>query len=158
MLKKDTTFLTHLKRATHRINPLVQVIDDFDSHLLAGDVDFIPYNKLKDYHPGDVDMHGRILITHVRGEIGRIDTSGGRNQTLDLRGFGETAANNVVILLDGVRQNEGDSGSANLAWIPLSSIERIEIVRGSGAVLHGDGATAGVINVITQKGLVDLIS
>jgi len=69
MLKKDTTFLTHLKRATHRINPLVQVIDDFDSHLLAGDVDFIPYNKLKDYHPGSVDMHGRILITHVRGEI-----------------------------------------------------------------------------------------
>ena len=69
MLKKDTTFLTHLKKATHRINPLVQVIDDFDSHLLAGDVDFIPYNKLKEYHPADIDMHGRILITHVRGEI-----------------------------------------------------------------------------------------
>lgn len=94
-------------------------------------------------------------IRLLGGVIGRIDTSGGRNQTLDLRGFGETASNNVVILIDGVRQNEGDSGSANLAWIPLTSIERIEIVRGSGAVLHGDGATAGVINVITQKGLVE---
>jgi len=94
-------------------------------------------------------------IRLLGGVIGRIDTSGGRNQTLDMRGFGETAANNVVILIDGVRQNEGDSGSANLAWIPLNSIERIEIVRGSGAVLHGDGATAGVINVITQKGLVE---
>mgnify|MGYP000199181122 FL=1 len=76
-------------------------------------------------------------IRLLGGVIGRIDTSGGRNQTLDLRGFGETAANNVVILIDGVRQNEGDSGSANLAWIPLTSIERIEIVRGSGAALHG---------------------
>jgi DNA repair exonuclease SbcCD nuclease subunit len=69
MLKKDTTFLTYLKKATHRINPLVQIIDDFNSDLLAGDVDFIPYNKLKEYTPQDIDMHGRILITHVRGEI-----------------------------------------------------------------------------------------
>lgn len=69
MLKKDTTFLTHLKKATHRINPLVQIFDDFNSDLLAGDVDFIPYNKLKEYHPADVDMQGRILVTHVRGEI-----------------------------------------------------------------------------------------
>jgi DNA repair exonuclease SbcCD nuclease subunit len=69
MIKKDTTFLTNLKKATHRINPLVQIIDDFNSNLLAGDVDFIPYNKLKEYNPQDIDMHGRILITHVRGEI-----------------------------------------------------------------------------------------
>lgn len=69
MLKKDTTFLTYLKKSTHRINPLVQIIDDFNSDLLAGDVDFIPYNKLKEYDPRDIDMHGRILITHVRGEI-----------------------------------------------------------------------------------------
>ena len=69
MLKKDTTFLTYLKKATRRINPLVQIIDDFNSDLLAGDVDFIPYNKLKEYNPQDIDMHGRILITHVRGEI-----------------------------------------------------------------------------------------
>lgn len=69
MLKKDTTFLSYLKKSTHRINPLVQIIDDFNSDLLAGDVDFIPYNKLKQYDPRDIDMHGRILVTHVRGEI-----------------------------------------------------------------------------------------
>ncbi len=106
----------------------------------------------EDIHTSGV-TNANEAIRLLGGVIGRIDTSGGRNQTLDMRGFGETAGNNVVILIDGVRQNEGDSGSANLAWIPLSSIERIEIVRGSGAVLHGDGATAGVINVITQKGL-----
>lgn len=69
MLKKDTTFLTYLKKATHRLNPLVRIIDDFDSLLLAGDVDFIPYNKLKEFDPKSTHMHGRILVTHVRGEI-----------------------------------------------------------------------------------------
>lgn len=69
MLKKDTTFLTYLKKATHRINPLVQIIDDYDSHLLAGDVDFIPYNKLKEFEKAPPLETGRILITHVRGDI-----------------------------------------------------------------------------------------
>jgi len=65
-LKKNTTFLTHLKRVTNRLNPLVQVIDDFAT---IDGIDYIPYNKLKEYHPADVDFHSRILCTHVRGEI-----------------------------------------------------------------------------------------
>ena len=83
----------------------------------------------------------------------RIDTTGGRNPTLDIRGFGETASSNLVILVDGVRLNEGDMGGAAISWIPVDSIERIEIVRGSGAVLHGEGATAGMINIITGRGM-----
>lgn len=91
-------------------------------------------------------------IRWLGGIPGRIDSSGGRDQTLDLRGFGAAASSNVVILVDGVRQNEGDSGGSALSWIPVDSIERIEIVRGSGSILYGEGATAGVINVITSKG------
>jgi iron complex outermembrane receptor protein len=88
----------------------------------------------------------------IGGIPGRIDSSGGRDQTLDLRGFGAAASSNVVILVDGVRQNEGDTGGGGLSWIPVDSIERIEILRGSGSVLYGEGATGGVINVITSKG------
>ncbi len=94
-------------------------------------------------------------IRWLGGVITRIDTSFARNPTLDLRGFGETAGSNVVILVDGVRQNEGDLSGAAINWIPVDSIERIEIVRGSGSVLHGEGATAGVINIVTAKGLVE---
>jgi iron complex outermembrane receptor protein len=99
--------------------------------------------------------HANEAIRWLGGVVGRIDTSGGRDQTLDLRGFGEAASSNVVILVDGVRQNEGDSAGASLSWIPIESIERIEIVRGSGSVMYGEGATAGVINIITQKGLTE---
>ena len=94
-------------------------------------------------------------IRWLGGVVGRVDTTGGRDQSLDLRGFGETASSNVVFLVDGVRQNEGDSSGVSLSWIPIDSIERIEIVRGNGSVLHGEGATAGVVNVITNKGLVE---
>jgi iron complex outermembrane recepter protein len=91
-------------------------------------------------------------IRWIGGIPGKIDSSGGRDQTLDLRGFGAAASSNVVILVDGVRQNEGDTGGGGLSWIPVDIIERIEIVRGSGSVLYGEGATGGVINVITSKG------
>jgi DNA repair exonuclease SbcCD nuclease subunit len=65
-VKKNTTFLTNLKSVTNRINPLVRIIDDF--HTEDG-IDYIPYNKLKEYHPSDIDFHSNILVTHVRGEI-----------------------------------------------------------------------------------------
>lgn len=65
-LKKNTTFLTHLKEATFAINPLVTIEDNYFSFY---NVDIIPYNKLKEYSPAHIDFHGQILCTHVRGEI-----------------------------------------------------------------------------------------
>jgi iron complex outermembrane recepter protein len=94
-------------------------------------------------------------IRWLGGVVTSIDTTGGRNPTLDLRGFGETARSNLVIMVDGVRINEGDMGGAAISWIPVDSIERIEVVRGSGAVLHGEGATAGMINIITGRGMTE---
>lgn len=65
-VKKNTTFLTNLKAVTQAVNKHVKIIDDFYT---LGPIDFIPYNKLKEYHPQDVDFHNDILVTHVRGEI-----------------------------------------------------------------------------------------
>lgn len=67
MLKKDTTFLTNLKKATHRLNPLVRIIDDYNEDV--SNIDIIPYNKLKDFEKHGRTFGGRILCTHVRGEI-----------------------------------------------------------------------------------------
>lgn len=65
-VKKNTTFLTNLKAVTQAVNKHVKIIDDFYT---LGPIDFIPYNKLKEYYPQDVDFHNDILVTHVRGEI-----------------------------------------------------------------------------------------
>lgn len=73
-VKKNTTFLTNLKGFTTRANKHVTIIDDFLTLARPDDnftptIDFIPYNKLKEYHPADIDFHSRLLVTHVRGEI-----------------------------------------------------------------------------------------
>ena len=69
---------------------------------------------------------------------------------VDMRGFGATAAQNTLILVDGRRLNDIDQSGVQWSAIPLEAIERIEILRGSGAVQYGDGASAGVINIITR--------
>jgi len=71
--------------------------------------------------------------------------------TVDLRGFGTTGTQNALILLDGRRIVDVDLSGVQWSGIPLAAIERIEIVRGSGAVLYGDGAVTGVINIITRS-------
>jgi iron complex outermembrane receptor protein len=76
------------------------------------------------------------------------------NTSLDLRGFGATASQNTLILLDGRRLNDFDLSGVQWPAIPLASIERIEIVRGAGGVLYGDGATTGIVNIVTRSPLV----
>ena len=71
--------------------------------------------------------------------------------TIGLRGFGITGGQNTLILLDGRRVSDTDLSGVQWSAVPLSAVERIEIVRGGGAVLYGEGATAGVINIITRS-------
>ena len=72
--------------------------------------------------------------------------------SINLRGFGnENGSQNVVITVDGQRLNNIDSASQLLGAIPLGNIERIEISKGSGSVIYGDGATAGAIQIYTKK-------
>jgi iron complex outermembrane receptor protein len=79
------------------------------------------------------------------------DLAGTQNQQLDLRGFGITGDQNTLVLLDGLRISENELESAQLSSIPIDSIERIEIVRGSGTVQYGSGATGGTINILTRR-------
>jgi len=73
--------------------------------------------------------------------------------SIDLRGFGATGTQNTLILVDGRRQNDFDLSGTQWSAIPLSMIERVEILRGTGAVLYGDNASAGVVNIVTRSPL-----
>ena len=92
-------------------------------------------------------------IMRLLGVQGRQDLNGGAEYMLDLRGFGSTADSNQVVVVDGVRLSEADTGGTRLAGISIDSVERIEVMRGSGAVLYGEGATGGVIVVTTKAGM-----
>jgi iron complex outermembrane receptor protein len=75
----------------------------------------------------------------------------GSRATVDMRGFGDSAGSNTLILIDGRRLNNPDIGAPDLNSIALDDVERIEIVQGSAGVLFGDQAVGGVINIITRK-------
>ena len=91
------------------------------------------------------------LLDLLRGEAGVqiLDMSSGRGVP-SLRGFGENAVNNTLVLVDGRRLNQPAMAGADINSVPLANIERIEIIRGAGSVLYGDQAVGGVINIVTR--------
>jgi iron complex outermembrane receptor protein len=105
----------------------------------------------------DIERSGAASVSEalmkVLGIPGRLDTSGANNYAVDLRGFGETAGSNQVVIVDGRRLNEQDMSGSNLSVISIESVQRIEVIRGSAAVVYGEGATGGAIIITTKAGL-----
>jgi len=95
-----------------------------------------------------IDVLDRVEGIHFR------DYSGNSPQAMiDMRGFGgDNPFGKTLVLVDGRRLNRPDMSSINWLQVPLSQVERIEVVHGPSGVLYGDGAVAGVINIITKQG------
>lgn len=89
------------------------------------------------------------LLQRQRGiEISR-NGGPGTNSSVFIRG-GSNAQN--VVYVDGVRIGSSTTGGASWSVIPLSQIERIEIIYGPLSSLYGADAMGGVIQVFTKKG------
>lgn len=70
-----------------------------------------------------------------------------------LRGIYGSSQQKILVLRDGHRLSSRSYSSANFGpSIGLHNIKRIEVMRGPGATLYGDVATAGVINIVTRNG------
>lgn len=95
--------------------------------------------------------HNLLDVLRTQAGLQIRDTMGdGNRAAISLRGFGENAVNNTLVLVDGRRLNQPSLSGPDLNSVPLDNIERIEIIRGAGTVLYGDQAVGGVINIITR--------
>ena len=121
----------------------------------AGPREFQPFGSSV-ISADDIQRVGAVTVNEaimrILGVPGRQDAYGGGDYALDLRGFGAMSDSNQVVIVDGIRINEADLGGTRLAGIPIESVVQIEVVRGSGAVLYGEGATGGVILITTKAG------
>ena len=87
----------------------------------------------------------------LRGETG-IDianTGGlGKLNSLLVRG---ADADQVLVLVNGVRVGSATAGTTRIEYIPVDQIERIEIVRGPRSSLYGADAIGGVVQIFTRS-------
>ena len=103
----------------------------------------------------DIESSSANTLSEVLNKLGGVHTrtsfTGIPDAAVDLRGFGASGDQNTLILLNGQRLSENEGIAARLSAIPLNAIDRIEILRGSGSVLYGGGATSGTINILTKS-------
>lgn len=101
----------------------------------------------------DIQQRGPAdIVDLLRAETGLdIARNGGIGQqtSVFLRGAN---SNQVLVLVDGVRAASATTGAFAWQHLPLSQIERIEIVRGPRASLYGSDAIGGVIQIFTRRG------
>jgi iron complex outermembrane recepter protein len=112
--------------------------------ITANDIAHSPAQTL----PGIIAQVPGVQLTSLFGAVNGAKTS------VDIRGFGAFATANTLVLINGRRLNDIDMAQVDYSTIPLNAIERIEITKGnSGAVLYGDNAVGGVINIVTKNGV-----
>lgn len=118
------------------------------------------------YSRKDIQRTGATSISELMKSIASIDIddqgeltgnspTGSGSANLRIRGLSER---NLLVLLNGRRlpvaalqDGSGAGAAVDVNNIPLSAIERVEILKDGGSAIYGADAVAGVINFITKK-------
>jgi len=72
-------------------------------------------------------------------------------QSLSMRGVGGYGNSRTLVLLDGLPLNGPFAGWILWGQVPPGVVEQVEVVRGGGASVWGNGALGGVVHLITKK-------
>lgn len=104
---------------------------------------------------GDIERSGAsTLVDYLarHSSVQVLPNFGNRfSPALNMRGYGlADGYQNVVVTVDGRRLNNVDMVPQLLGSVSLADVDRIEITKGSGSVMYGDGATAGTIQIHTR--------
>ena len=98
----------------------------------------------------ELEEMGAKNIVEALSKIPGVTDSSSKSQSVVIRGNKSAMAGGPVILIDGVPLKMGDYRYSEFDFIPVSQIERIEVLRSAG-IAYGPGSARGVINVITRK-------
>ncbi|MEJ2417424.1 MAG: TonB-dependent receptor [Exilibacterium sp.] len=117
--------------------------------------DYVP-GMVSVLHADDLKGMGLTTVADALGQVaGFYTTVNNVGDTLAIvRGAGATLnTSNLKILVDGAAVNRPVDASADWALrLPLSQVDRIEVVRGPGSALYGEFAFAGTVNIISRQG------
>lgn len=89
------------------------------------------------------------LLGQLPGVQMTADSARGFTASMFIRGSNNQHA---LVLVDGQRVSSATVGATAIAHLPISQIERIEVLRGSASSLYGSDALGGVIQIFTRQG------
>ena len=112
---------------------------------LGASVSVVNGEDFQTYHYPTVDE----ALRNVPGVQIRRSGSYGKTTSVTIRGAN---ANQVQVLVDGLRVKSPTLGQVDLSDISPDLIERIEVIRGAQSTIYGADAIGGVVNIITRKG------
>lgn len=98
----------------------------------------------------DIEEKGVTNVQDALRAVPGVSVNGASNSFTQVRIRGSEAGH-ALILIDGIEAAGGD-GEYILSGLETANIERIEVLRGPQSVVYGSAASAGVINIITDKG------
>lgn len=102
----------------------------------------------------EIAVSGKTSLVDVLESVAGVSFSSyssANEAQVSMRGFGENSFGRVLVLVDGRKLNNPDMAGLNWQAIPLSSIDRIEVIDGSAGAAYGSGAVGGVINIVTKE-------
>ena len=65
-------------------------------------------------------------------------------------GYSRGAGTRVLLEIDGIPYYTGDTGEIIWEIVPVSEIQRVEVIKGAASSLYGSSAIGGVVNIITK--------
>jgi vitamin B12 transporter len=130
-----------------RVDPVVVTATPVETpaEQLGASVSVVNGEDFQTYHYPTVDE----ALRSVPGVEIRRSGAYGKTTSVTIRGAN---ANQVQVLVDGLRVKSPTLGQVDLSDISPDLIERIEVIRGAQSTLYGADAIGGVINIITRKG------
>ncbi len=95
-------------------------------------------------------------ITQALAKIAGVQISQGSGEpSIKMRGLSSNYSNYTLLLINGRRVNSNEAimrgASFDISSIPLSAVDRVEVVRGPMSTLYGSEAIGGVVNVILKE-------
>ncbi|MDA8775178.1 TonB-dependent receptor [Opitutales bacterium] len=104
--------------------------------------------------PEDISLNGHVLtVDSFRNVAGMYTTRGvGYDDFVTMRNFSGSATEKFLTMVDGreVLQLMGGTINWTTEDVPLSILDRVEIIRGPGASIWGTNAVSGVVNIVTK--------
>jgi vitamin B12 transporter len=139
--------LTAHAQEPKRVDPVVVTATPVETpaEQLGASVSVVNGEDFQTYHYPTVDE----ALRSVPGVEIRRSGAYGKTTSVTIRGAN---ANQVQVLVDGLRVKSPTLGQVDLSDISPDLIERIEVIRGAQSTLYGADAIGGVINIITRKG------